>query len=60
MKEVTRLLGLCESKRVQDVLSQEQKKIEKELSQIRLQTEQRASGDSGGNAATTAKGDTIK
>ncbi|KAL6490206.1 hypothetical protein MHYP_G00005510 [Metynnis hypsauchen] len=60
LKEVTRLLELCESKRVQDVLSQEQKKIEKELSQKRLQTEQRAKRDSGDTGDTTVKGYTVK
>ncbi|KAI4898080.1 hypothetical protein NFI96_032367 [Prochilodus magdalenae] len=60
LKEVTRLLELCESKRVQDVLLQEQKKIEKELTHKRLQREQQTKKDSGDKADTTVKGYTVK
>lgn len=60
LKEVTRLLEICERKRLQDVLSQEQKKIEKELAQKQQQREQQAKRDSGDKADTTVKGYTVK
>ncbi|KAK2861066.1 hypothetical protein Q7C36_005232 [Tachysurus vachellii] len=60
LKEVTRLLEMCERKRVQDVLSQEKKKIEKELAQKQQQREQQAKRDSGDKAETTVKGYTVK
>lgn len=60
MKEVTRLLEMSERKRVQDILSQEQKKIEKELSLKQQQREQQAKRDSGEKADTPVKGYTVK
>lgn len=60
MKEVTRLLEMCESKRVQDILSQEQKKIEQELAEKQQQREQQAKRDSGDKADSTVKGYTVK
>ncbi|XP_026989044.1 calcyclin-binding protein [Tachysurus fulvidraco] len=60
LKEVTRLLEMCERKRVQDVLSQEKKKIEKELAQKQQQREQQAKRQSGDKAETTVKGYTVK
>ncbi|XP_051980956.1 calcyclin-binding protein-like [Xyrauchen texanus] len=55
LKEVTSLLEKCERQRVRDVLTQEQKKIEKELTQKR---QQQAKKDSGSD--TTLKGYTVK
>ncbi|GAA6093395.1 calcyclin-binding protein [Tachysurus ichikawai] len=60
LKEVTQLLEMCERKRVQDVLSQEKKKIEKELAQKQQQREQQAKRYSGDKAETTVKGYTVK
>lgn len=60
MKEVTRLLEMCESKRVQDILSQEQKKIEQELAEKQQQREQQAKRDPGDKADSTVKGYTVK
>lgn len=60
LKEVTRLLEVCERKRLQDILSQEQKKIEKELALKRQQSEQQSKRDSGDKADTAVKGYTVK
>ncbi|XP_062849089.1 calcyclin-binding protein [Trichomycterus rosablanca] len=60
LKELTHLLEQCERKRVQDVLSQEQKKIEKELALKQQQKEQREKGDAGDQVDTTLKGYTVK
>ncbi|XP_066536929.1 calcyclin-binding protein [Hoplias malabaricus] len=57
LQEVSRLLELCERERVRTVLSQEQKKMEKELGQKRLQKEQQMKRDSGDAAV---KGYTVK
>ncbi|XP_051556069.1 calcyclin-binding protein-like isoform X2 [Myxocyprinus asiaticus] len=55
LKEVTSLLEKCERQRVRGVLTQEQKKIENELTQKR---QQQAKKDSGTD--TTLKGYTVK
>ncbi|XP_053368381.1 calcyclin-binding protein [Clarias gariepinus] len=60
LKEVTRLLEMCERKRVQDVLSQEQKRIEKELAHKQQQRDQQAKRDSVDKTDTTVKGYTVK
>lgn len=60
MKEVTRLLEMCERQRVQDLLSQEQKKIKKELAQKQQQRENQAKRDSEDKADTTVKGYMVK
>ncbi|XP_072544352.1 calcyclin-binding protein [Salminus brasiliensis] len=60
LKELTRLLELCGTKRAYDVLSQEKIKIEKELCQKRLQTEQQTKRETGNKADTNAKGYTVK
>lgn len=57
LKEISSLLEKCERQRVRDVLTQEQKKIEKELAQKRLQ---QAKKDSGDKTDTTLKGYTVK
>ncbi|XP_051984768.1 calcyclin-binding protein-like [Xyrauchen texanus] len=55
LKEITSLLEKCERQRVRDVLTQEQKKIDKELAQKR---QQQAKKDSATDA--TLKGYTVK
>ncbi|TSM20243.1 28S ribosomal protein S14, mitochondrial [Bagarius yarrelli] len=60
LKEVTRLLDMCERKRMQDVLSKERKNIEKELTQKLQQREQQAKSDSGDKTNTTGRGYTVK
>nr|ADO28075.1 calcyclin-binding protein [Ictalurus furcatus] len=60
LKEVTRLLEMCERQRVQDLLSQEQKKIEKELAQKQQQRENQAKRDSEDKADTTVRGYMVK
>ncbi|KAG7329896.1 hypothetical protein KOW79_006118 [Hemibagrus wyckioides] len=60
LKEVTRLLEMCERKRVQDVLLQEKKNIEKEMVQKQQQREQQAKRDAGDKAEATVKGYTVK
>ncbi|XP_026867156.2 calcyclin-binding protein [Electrophorus electricus] len=60
LKEVARLLATCERSRVKDALSQEQKRLETELAQRRLQREQRAKKDSGDKADAALKGYTVK
>uniref|UniRef100_A0A672PKT3 Calcyclin-binding protein n=1 Tax=Sinocyclocheilus grahami TaxID=75366 RepID=A0A672PKT3_SINGR len=59
-KEITSLLEKCERQRLRDVLTQEQKKIEKELAQKRQQKLQQAKKDSGDKTDTTLKGYTVK
>lgn len=60
MKEIASLLEKCERQRVRDVLTQEHKKIEKELAQKRQQKLQQAKKDSGDKTETTLKGYTVK
>ncbi|ROL44527.1 Calcyclin-binding protein [Anabarilius grahami] len=60
LKEITSLLEKCERQRVRDVLTQEHKKIEKELAQKRQQKLQQAKKDSGDKTDTTLKGYTVK
>ncbi|XP_030631223.1 calcyclin-binding protein isoform X1 [Chanos chanos] len=60
LREVARLLESCERTRVRDVLTQEQKKIEKELTQIRHQKEQQANKNSGPKTDSALKGYTVK
>ncbi|XP_026050943.1 calcyclin-binding protein-like [Carassius auratus] len=60
LKEITSVLEKCERQRVRDVLTQEQKKIEKELEQKRQQKLQQAKKDSGDKTDTTLKGYTVK
>lgn len=60
MKEIASLLEKCERQRVRDVLTQEQKKIEKELAQKRQMKEQQAKKDSGDKTVTVLKGYTVK
>lgn len=60
VKEITSLLEKCERQRVKDVLTQEQKKIEKELAQKRQLKEQQAKKDSGDKTETAVKGYTVK
>lgn len=60
VKEVTRLLDMCERKRVKDVLSQERKNIEKELAQKQQQREQQAKSDSGDKTNPAGRGYTVK
>ncbi|XP_059418763.1 calcyclin-binding protein [Carassius carassius] len=60
LKEITSVLEKCERQRVRDVLTQEQKKIEKELEQQRQQKLQQAKKDSGVKTDTTLKGYTVK
>lgn len=59
LKEVTRILELCGSRRVRDVLSQEKKKIENELGQKRLQKQQ-SRREAGERTETAVKGYTVK
>lgn len=59
-KEITSLLEKCERQRVKDVLIQEQKKIEKELTHKRQIKEQQAKKDSGETRDTALKGYTVK
>ncbi|XP_056600243.1 calcyclin-binding protein [Triplophysa dalaica] len=60
VKEIASLLEKCERQRVRDVLTQEQKKIEKELAQKRQMKEQQAKKDSGDKTDTVLKGYTVK
>ncbi|KTF80833.1 hypothetical protein cypCar_00026932 [Cyprinus carpio] len=60
LKEITSLLEKCERQRVRDVLTQEQKKVEKELAKKRQQKLQQAKKDSGDKTDTTLKGYTVK
>uniref|UniRef100_A0A673GBL2 Calcyclin-binding protein n=1 Tax=Sinocyclocheilus rhinocerous TaxID=307959 RepID=A0A673GBL2_9TELE len=61
LKEITSLLEKCERQRVRDVLTQEQKKIEKELAQKRQQKlQQQSKKDSGDKTDTILKGYTVK
>ncbi|KAF7706071.1 calcyclin-binding protein [Silurus meridionalis] len=60
LREVTRLLEMCERKNVQDVLSQEQQKIEKVLAQKQQQREQQVKKDSADQVDTTVKLYTVK
>lgn len=57
LKEISSLLEKCERQRVRDVLTQEHKKIEKELAQKQQQKLQQAKKDSGDK---TLKGYTVK
>lgn len=54
------MLEKCERQRLRDVLTQEQKKIEKELVQKRQQKLQQAKKDSGEKTDTALKGYTVK
>lgn len=61
LKEITNLIEKCERQRVRDVLTQEHKKIEKELAQKqREQKLQQAKKDSRDKTETTLKGYTVK
>lgn len=60
MKEVAWLLEMCERKRVRDILSQEQKKIEDELALKQQQREQQRKRDSRDKTDTAVKGYTVK
>uniref|UniRef100_A0A9J7Z523 Calcyclin-binding protein n=1 Tax=Cyprinus carpio carpio TaxID=630221 RepID=A0A9J7Z523_CYPCA len=60
LKEITSVLEKCERQRLRDVLTQEQKKIEKELAQKRQQKLQQAKKDSGEKTDTALKGYTVK
>lgn len=60
MKEIASLLEKCERQRVRDVLTEEQKKIEKELTQKRQLKEKQAKKDSGDKTETVLKGYTVK
>uniref|UniRef100_A0A8C2I6K8 Calcyclin-binding protein n=1 Tax=Cyprinus carpio TaxID=7962 RepID=A0A8C2I6K8_CYPCA len=60
LKEITSLLEKCERQRVRDVLTEEQKKVEKELAKKRQQKLQQAKKDSGDKTDTTLKGYTVK
>ncbi|XP_076829389.1 calcyclin-binding protein [Brachyhypopomus gauderio] len=60
LEEVARLLETCERKRVKDLLSQEQRRMEKELAQKRLQREQQEKKESGDKTESTLKGYTVK
>lgn len=60
LKEITSLQEKCERQRVRDILTQEQKKIEKELAQKRQQKQQQEKKESGDKTETTVKGYTVK
>lgn len=60
LKEISSLLEKCERQRVRDVLTQEQKMIEKELEQKRQQKLRQAKKDSGDKTDSTLKGYTVK